>query len=972
MDRIDLKDLLAALRENAAKTVWNRAVDWAKQATLRLEEEGGRELSLQFTHPRLKGPVRVDFWLDQMDGTCSCSDPDSPCVHLVAAAIVLNQQGAAPIESAPRVLHTFERRGRALSFDRFVVIGEKRQRISEPLSMFMGGIRSGRIDLPAFMVLQEELAVDAALGMKKHGLLDAQTLRLLIPALSRVPHVSLDGRPVRCRAALLEEELRLVVEGDRFRFRWGSEAGASERFDEGIVRLDDDLAILHRPVLQPAERAIIGRSEPLSFEELAQFVSLHLPGLMRKLEVRWPKGAPQPVELSPEVVFQMDSLPGGDLMVKPKLVYGDPILAEVERGQLRLVQKRSIPLRDLEAEREIAMAVREQDYLMVGESRRFEGAAAVAAAGRLSERRCVGSTDGELSLLGTLDAEARFEAGGLGLRFKVEGAGGSVFANPAEVIRAWRAGAAVVPLLDRAGLAKLPKDWLAKHGAALAELLQAKQAEGTNPALLRVIEARLGDELGAEVPAELANLERALSSRQGLAEASLPDDFDGALRAYQSQGVAWLQALQRHGLGGILADDMGLGKTMQALCVLEAPALVIAPTSVLFSWREHLERYRPALSVNEYHGPRRMLNDAGVTITSYAILRLDADALAAKRWKCVVLDEAHVIKNADSQVARAAFRLEADFRLSLTGTPLENRALDLWSQSHFANPGALGSRAQFEERYGGAAPEAGALAELSARIRPFLLRRVKEEVLSELPEKTEVVLTCELSDEERELYDLLRAAARSELLSELAAGRNTLAALELLLRLRQACCHSGLIPGKHDVSGSSKVRLLLEELEQSLDNGHRALIFSQWTSLLDRVEPALGERGISWSRLDGATADREGVVKEFQDPAGPSVMLVSLKAGGLGLTLTAADHVYILDPWWNPAVEDQASSRAHRIGQANPVLIHRLVARDTVEERILLLQEAKRSLSREIIGRGGAAELLTQSISREELLELLS
>ncbi|HSJ99240.1 MAG TPA: DEAD/DEAH box helicase, partial [Myxococcota bacterium] len=407
------------------------------------------------------------------------------------------------------------------------------------------------------------------------------------------------------------------------------------------------------------------------------------------------------------------------------------------------------------------------------------------------------------------------------------------------------------------------------------------------------------------------------------------------------------------------------------LCALPAGGrtLVVCPTSVLQNWADEIRRFRPGLSVCAYHGPARRLEpEAAVTLTSYALLRLDAAALAAVAWDVGVLDEAQAIKNPDSQVARAAFGLRAGWRVAVTGTPVENRLEELWSQLHFASPGLLGSLASFQARWARpiAAGEPGVAETLRRRLRPFVLRRTKREVAPELPPRTERVLRCELDADERAVYDAILAATRRDVVARLAAGASPLAALEALLRLRQAACHRDLVPGQ-SAERSSKLDLLVEELSTAVAEGHKALVFSQWTSLLDRVEPALHAAGIDWTRLDGATRDRAGVVARFQDDAGPPVLLASLKAGGTGLNLTAADHVFLLDPWWNPAVEDQAADRAHRIGQTRPVEIHRLVAAQTVEERVLALQGRKRAAAEVALGDAGAAAALT----REDLLALL-
>ncbi|TFH28889.1 MAG: DEAD/DEAH box helicase, partial [Myxococcales bacterium] len=444
----------------------------------------------------------------------------------------------------------------------------------------------------------------------------------------------------------------------------------------------------------------------------------------------------------------------------------------------------------------------------------------------------------------------------------------------------------------------------------------------------------------------------------------------GELRAYQGAGASWLARLRDAGLGAVLADDMGLGKTVQALAVFKGRTLVVCPRSVIFNWIHEIERFRPDLGVLLYHGPDRALRPADITLTTYATLRLDAEVLCDVDWDAVVLDEAQAIKNPDIQVARAAYELQAKFRLSLSGTPIENRLDELWSQMHFVNRGLLGGRRDFAERYERPmlAGDAAATERLQRRIRPFVLRRLKKEVATELPPRTDSVLICELDDEERKLYDALRLAARAEVVKQIEGGASVMAALEALLRLRQAACHPGLLPGK-SASTSSKVEALIEALDDAVADGHKALVFSQWTSLLDLVEPHLEAHQIDYLRLDGSTRDRGAVVGAFQDEAGPPVLLISLKAGGTGLNLTAADHVFLLDPWWNPAVEEQAADRAHRIGQDRPVMVYRLVAKDTVEERVLDLQQRKRAIADTALSTG--AQALDSGITRDDILDLL-
>jgi SNF2 family DNA or RNA helicase len=420
---------------------------------------------------------------------------------------------------------------------------------------------------------------------------------------------------------------------------------------------------------------------------------------------------------------------------------------------------------------------------------------------------------------------------------------------------------------------------------------------------------------------------------------------------------------------------MGLGKTIQALAVMDKKTLVVCPKSVLFNWLAEANKFRPDLTISTYAGTRRALDtSADVVLTSYPILRNDIDALAAVEWDMVILDESQTIKNPDSQVARAAYKLRAKWRITLSGTPVENRLDELWSQLHFTNPGLLGGRTDFQERW--AEPiglgDNAAAARLRERIRPFVLRRMKREVAKELPPRTDAIMYVELDDTERATYDAIRAATQREIVKLLESGGGIIAALEALLRLRQAACHTALLPNGmrtgETAQSSSKLERLMEALADAVADGHRALVFSQWTSLLDLIEPHLRAADTSFVRLDGSTVDRASVVNQFQADDGPPVMLLSLKAGGTGLNLTAADHVFLVDPWWNPAVEDQAADRTHRIGQDKPVMVYRMVARDTVEERILELQDRKRKLADAALSEAGAAA----SITREDLLALLA
>jgi superfamily II DNA or RNA helicase len=480
-----------------------------------------------------------------------------------------------------------------------------------------------------------------------------------------------------------------------------------------------------------------------------------------------------------------------------------------------------------------------------------------------------------------------------------------------------------------------------------------------------------------DAPRAWTELSNALTS----GDPPCPDlgDLADVLRPYQRHGVGWLHLLARLGFGGILADEMGLGKTLQTLAFLRAagcPALIVCPSSLVFNWREETRRWARTLGCVTIEGANRKgdlakVGEADVTITSYALLRRDIEAYRRVEFGTVVLDEAQHIKNPEAQNTKAAGELRARHRFVLTGTPVENSARDLWSLMNFVMPGYLGTASDFSERYAKplAAPNADpAIAfRLARRVRPFVLRRTKLEVTPELPPKIEQASYCELLPRQREFYERLRASARDKV-QDMQSGPTRLAMLTLLLRLRQACCDLRLLdPETEEAVASAKLDLLDELISEAIDGGHRLLVFSQFTGMLDLIEPRLAQAEVPFCRLDGSTRDRAAVVTKFKSDAGIPVFLISLKAGGAGLNLAEADTVIHFDPWWNPSVEAQATARAHRIGQERPVTSYKLIARGTVEEKIVELQEKKRAISAGLIE---SEEAFTAALSAEEIRSL--
>ena len=462
----------------------------------------------------------------------------------------------------------------------------------------------------------------------------------------------------------------------------------------------------------------------------------------------------------------------------------------------------------------------------------------------------------------------------------------------------------------------------------------------------------------------------------GIKALAAPAHFQAQLRLYQQEGLGWLQFLRRHHLGGILADDMGLGKTVQTLAHLamekqhgrlNKPSLIVAPVSTLGNWQQEIHRFAPELRCLTLHGARRresfsLIDKVDVVITGYPLLQLDSDTLLARDFYLVILDEAQTIKNPRARVSAAARALRAEHRLCLTGTPVENHLGELWSLFDFVQPGLLGEERHFQRHYrtpiekNGNRPRAQALAQ---RLAPFLLRRTKDAVAKDLPPKTEIVEAIVLDEKQRDFYDGIRLATHrriQEVIRQQGLARSQITILDALLKLRQACCDPRLLDvaaAKDDIP-SAKLDWLSTVLPELVAEGRRVLLFSQFTSMLRLIEAQVTELAIPYCLLTGATQNRSDVIARFQSGGAP-LFLISLKAGGTGLNLTAADTVIHYDPWWNPAAEAQASDRAHRIGQDKPVFVYKLIAQGTVEERIMHLQAAKHALASQLYAQNNAS-----------------
>ncbi|HQW27836.1 MAG TPA: DEAD/DEAH box helicase [Verrucomicrobiales bacterium] len=526
-------------------------------------------------------------------------------------------------------------------------------------------------------------------------------------------------------------------------------------------------------------------------------------------------------------------------------------------------------------------------------------------------------------------------------------------------------------LPDGRGLA-LPVGRFRRILKTLGELLEFKFGNG--PVKLGKLDAALvagelaGESLSLTVPQEVEELSARLRDFESIERVPLPTGLRAELREYQYDGYCWMQFLARHGLNGILADDMGLGKTLQTLTHLLSgiesgrseglPSLVIAPTSVVMNWQREAAKFAPDLSVLVLQGADRKsqfrkISRSDLVLTSYALLHRDLDHLLEHEFHLLALDEAQHIKNPGAQVTQAVGSLRAKHRLCLSGTPVENHLGELWSLFHFLMPGLLGSLDTFRSVYQTPIEKSGSEAKRAALVRrvgPLILRRTKHDVAKELPSKTEILHEIEMSQAQKDLYETVRSTMDKQVRQALAirGQQAQIVFLDALLKLRQICCHPGLLKEQRSAATSAKFDYLVDLLRVFREEGHRVLLFSQFTSMLDLIEAHLVGEKVVYLKLTGETKDRQGLVERFQGGEG-EVFLISLKAGGTGLTLTGADTVIHYDPWWNPAAENQATDRAYRIGQDKPVFVHKLICQNTVEERIQQMQGKKDDLATDLL-----------------------
>lgn len=966
----------SAVRDAAEKR-WSHGVEVSRCSKIYSAEEQGSDAEIRLVQQSSGQSVhrRITLWPEAEDWACDCGQDTDPCVHVIAAVISYRQVLSEKREleklhtNTCQVLYSFSSSSeRMLCLQRLIVDTDKR---TVPLKSSLAALASGRVAGPKIIPLKEDITVDEVLRNFRGGAIPSSIMPNLLAALSRCHKITFDGQEIKCSGEYVGHIATLSDDGGAVLLTGVLDKRIRKGFRNSAALITGGVLKPLRTALPPKLLKLLAEGRRFGQRELPDLVATLLPKLESMMEVkvlttRLPGGR----RVSPRLAFVSTS-DGECLRVTPRIVYGKPPLATLIGDHLDCTGK-DVPLRQPNAERDLVNKLARQEGWTVGTEVELQRDAAINFVSKYhnsTDLELIGVDWKDFRLHAPLEPHLDIQREANGVKVTLEFRSDTAKSiDGSKVLQAWERQEPLVALLD-GGWAELPKDWLQKFGPTLKNLLAGRDAKQPLPIYRSFEVFKLSDDCGLKLSKPLESLRSELGEELSAVPSALPRDLCASLRNYQEEGVRWLQSMGRYRMGCLLADDMGLGKTLQSICVLAKRSLVVAPTSVLYNWQAEISKFRPKLTVCIYHGGKRQFSHSSdVVLTSYALLRRDLELFIAETWQVCVLDEAQAIKNPRSKIAHAAYRIDAFSRIALTGTPLENHLEDIWSQFNFLNPGLLGTNKDFNERFvkpiGDADPQV--LKQLRGRLAPFMLRRIKASVAQDLPSRLENILYCELSAAERHIYDSLLHATREQVIASLAQKASTIEILELLLRLRQAACHPRLLPGQ-SLTDSAKVVRLLSLLGECSEDDHKALVFSQWTAFLDLIALELDRLGICYGRIDGSTKDRSRVVDRFQSDQSCRILLLSLKAAGTGLNLTAADHVFIMDPWWNPAVEEQAADRAHRIGQNKPVMIHRLVAKDTIEEKILILKEKKRSLADSLVAGGSASRL-----SRQELIALLS
>ncbi len=979
--------LLELIRKKASDRVWSRGVELARRECVLPARGDEDELNFKVMVPGAGQAFEVQLWPQDKDWACDCDGPD-PCVHICAAAIWNTQRiahgsapGDAPAGERPgpkvaRFAYRCRREANALVLDRLLVMDQVETVRNE------GPVASIKTGLP-LLIEDCDREVERALSFHFGGRIPKEAAHRVWDALQGANELTLDGEPVQSSGQPVIPIGRVEDDGKGFKVRIVRDRAITEVLGSGSVLCGDTIRPIGDGGLSPEKRQLLTRGVNFPPEEVGRLVAETIPTLRQSIPVevrtaRLPTGEAQRPRLLIETWGSQE-----ELVVKPRLVYGTPPSAEVERGELKLLGG-MVPIRDEPAERKLVRSLADGLQLALGIERRLRGEEAVRFAAALAQYQ--GGSRGSVALDGaahrqfrrvaSLTPDVRIEGDKLFVSFK--GAEGE--ADASRVIEAWQEGSELAPLVG-GGWAPIPHEWLAAHGQRVADLLAAREANTGKVARGAIFDlARLSAELDQPVPPGLEELRTLVGDFAGIPTAPLPEDLRATLRPYQQQGVDWLRFLQRAGLGGILADDMGLGKTLQLLTLLAGvfarapaspPALVVAPVTLLDNWTREISRFfRPGTfrvltlygqglkdlraRPDEIDQPLRQLGltrflrpgwraDCQLVLTTYETLRDYEFSLARELWSVLICDEAQKIKSPAALVTQAAKAMNARFKIASTGTPVENSLTDLWCLFDFVQPGLLGALNEFGRKYkrpieAKTVREEQALEELNKLFAPQVLRRTKSEVAS-LPAKIEDKNCRELrlSPLQRRLYAAALSAHRQkiEACDKQKVGQ---AMLGMLQHLRLLCAHPVWLgqtvdttqPMSQALVDSPKLSWLMGALEGIRRKGEKVIIFTELREIQRVVQHYIGEQfgqrpvvinGSSETRPE-KDQSRQRLIDQFQAQEGFGVIILSTQAVGFGLNIQKANHVIHYTRCWNPAKEDQATDRVYRIGQAKEVTVY--------------------------------------------------
>lgn len=985
-----MKELFFEIKQTAEKLVWNQGVALARNPNISILTEETKNIELNV--PEINSDLfrRVVLYQEDIDWECNCGGDFDPCVHVIAACIALKnaKEGRGSLPKA-------KMKAQFLSYgiDAISKEGIGLARFIEDSHHGTKVNLQGKLPIEKREDLQlspEDLLIEGLLGfasekqiVKKPSL--KNFFQFIDAGKKKLTYNGLEYS-VQFNESCLQLEMQF--DSPYIHIKLSPKSGM-DVLERGLSlftkKLPAPCLILSKPLaLHGGIEEDLWTGKRIHLHDLVKFDANVLRPLGRRLSY---VGCPSRIHSLPKLSFQELSHTGDPFggSVVPVIAYGSPSVAVFD-GKGFFYSDFALVERQRRQEDKIAKILMERFGLDIGlasylsHKKRDQILSVINQS--VGEPLLENKNERAIAVVPKLRVQPS-ESFDHSFDFQLEmmdrSSGEALSVDVKLMDLALERNEPLVKLMD-GKLVELPLEWYRTHGQIIQSLFLAKN---NSHALSKVF-----------LP-QVQKLASSLDSVQGKCEGAdflskFKDDFSAwqhsaenvewphcSLRPYQKEGIAWLNNLKSIGAGALLADDMGLGKTLQSICVAEGRVLIIAPTTLLQNWERELTRFNPSAHSSIYHGKDRSLPSSSITITSYGVLRNDIEIISKISWDVVICDEAQVFKNRESLVSKALLKIKSGFRIALSGTPIENSLEELWSVLNFLNPGLLGGFSQFRKKV--ISPimrgEKDQLDYLRQIVKPFILRRLKSQVAKDLPSKTEQTLWVKLDSSQQAVYDATRMMSLDtvknhfEGTSKKSKGTDI---LQTLLRMRQAATDARLLNGTNASENltHAKIELLLSRVGETLSSSGegKILVFSQWTSYLDLVENSLIKNRIDCLRIDGKTKNRQEVVDAFQNHKNQRVMLLSLKAAGTGLNLTAADQVYIMDPWWNPAAEQQASDRAYRIGQTRPVFVYRMIAEGTIEEKIQKLKEEKSQLSDDILK--GSFE--AGKLGKEDIYQLLS